>query len=129
MRKQIDLPFEEGKIYQTTFSTLEKFQLIKIKKYILVGKENTQVEKIIGFEGIYQKNKELGNCPLGVHQLISEKSYIEVPDVITPEQTIKEMRKLIGELIELVPISSSQSYADKLNRARNLIKNNCNEIW
>lgn len=66
-----DLPFEEGKTYQTKFATGEKFLLKKI--IWTKGKK----PKIYGFEGIYENSSHLGICPLGENRLIVDKVEIE----------------------------------------------------
>lgn len=68
MKKNIksfkDLPFEEGKTYQTKFQTGEKFLISKIIK---------SGDKIIRFEGIYETAPHLGPCPLNADRLIPDK--------------------------------------------------------
>jgi len=59
-----ELPFEEGKTYQTKFQTGEKFLISKIIK---------SGDKIIRFEGIYETAPHLGPCPLNPDRLIPDK--------------------------------------------------------
>lgn len=65
-----DLPFEEGKVYKTKFSTGESFKVTKI----IIGTTGINKGKIIGFNGVYEgKYAHLGVCPLGGDRLISER--------------------------------------------------------
>lgn len=75
VKKEIDLPFQEGKTYKTKFQTGELFLLNKI-----VYKKKSKIEDpdvIVYFEGVYNNYKHLGNCPLNIDRLCPEKEIIE----------------------------------------------------
>lgn len=64
-KKEIDLPFEANKSYKTKFASGEMFFITKIR----TTKDNT----IIGFIGIYENSKHLGECPLNIDRLIPQR--------------------------------------------------------
>ncbi len=70
--KYENLPFEEGKTYQTAFQTKDRY----IIKKIIWRVEQKVTKKIVGFEGIYEKYPHLGTCPLPVDRLIPEKKFV-----------------------------------------------------
>jgi len=79
IKKEIDLPFEEGVIYTTKFQTGELFLLNKI-----IWKESKEdgvvVKKMILFLGVFSSSKHLGDCPLNIDRLQpkTETAYEEI---------------------------------------------------
>lgn len=60
-----DLSFEVGETYQTKFATAERFTITVI---------NTNKQgRVIGFKGVYENSKHLGEVPLGADRLIARK--------------------------------------------------------
>jgi hypothetical protein len=78
----VELDFEVGKTYMTKFATKELFTVYEIKRDV---KGN-----IVGFIGVYQNCKHLGNCPIAFDRLIPEKGVIEITEM---EESIRILKQ------------------------------------
>jgi len=70
-KHEVFLPLEEGKTYKTKFATGEHFTITKIKRF-KVKIKGEEVERL-QIMGIYEKNPDLGECPINEDRLIPEK--------------------------------------------------------
>ena len=70
VKKPFPVPFEVGKTYTTRMAVGWKFSVNVIK----TDKNGV----VTGFQGIWETNPELGNCPLGADRLIPDMIEREV---------------------------------------------------
>lgn len=80
-----ELPFVEGKTYTTKFQTGEKFLLKEIVWKI--SKLDGKRLQMLLFKGIYEKNPEIGICPLGIDRLIPDQEYVGTEEICSKCKT------------------------------------------
>lgn len=80
-----ELPFVEGKTYTTKFQTGEKFLLKEIVWKI--SKTTGARLQMLLFKGIYEKNPDIGICPLGIDRLIPDQEYVGKQEICSKCKT------------------------------------------
>ncbi len=70
VKKEIPLPFEEGKTYKTTWAKPDLPELFKIVS-ILRNRHGI----ITTFKGIYENSQHLGICPLNGNLLVPDCTF------------------------------------------------------